>query len=222
MVQIKKAILYIAMLGLLPVCAAARPQTRQVVKDTIVNASTEHLCELSDRFAMEFQTNPDLLFDWAFLGTGDQGNGGKGKDAIILRYKDRKYDAKKKIGDVAIDIYVLGAKMFRDNHLVTKYEAGSGKRMPVKNRIYATYTGSLLEEGEMVFRFDSISPTKTAVHYEFNITFGKFFSAFISDKTWKQVAVWRIERIFENFSEYAETGKVTEREEDKESPKPTE
>jgi len=192
----------------------ARPQSRFVHADTICTASQAQLQALADRFAIEFQTDPDLLFEWAFKGTGDS-NTGKDKDAIILRYKERKYDAKTKEGDVAIDIYVLGTRMFRDNHLKTKYHTretnAQGKR---QSRIYATYTGSLLETGEMILSFDSIAPQKTAVHYDFNITFGKFFSAFISDKTWKQVAEWRLKRIFDNIIEYAETGKVEEKKDD--------
>lgn len=196
------------------VSCLGRPQSRYVHTDTVCNASLTELRQLADRFAYEFQTDPDQLFDWAFKGTGDQ-NTGKEKDAIILRYKERTYDAEKKLGDVALDIYVLGARMFRDNHLTTVYHPKerlkSGK---IQSRIYATYTGSLLEEGEMLLRFDSIAPKKTAIHYEFNITFGRFFSAFISDKTWAQVAEWRLERILANFVEYAETGKVEDREDD--------
>lgn len=208
--------LYITLLAMLLTAPAlwARPQSRYVHTDTICNASLQTMQGLADRFAYEFQTDVDKLFDWAFKGTGDC-NTGKEKDAIILRYKDRKYDVKTKTGDVTIDIYVLGSRMFKDNHLVTVYHPketnGKGKK---QSRIYATYTGSLLETGEMILQFDSIAPEKTAVHYEFNVTFGKFFSAFISDKTWRQVAEWRLKRIIGNIVEYAETGKVEDKKDD--------
>lgn len=204
----------VVMISLVAVICWGRPQSRYVHTDTICNASQAALQALADRMAYEFQTDPDLLFDWAFKGTGDQ-NTGKEKDAIILRYKERKYDADKKEGDVAIDIYVLGARMFKDNHLITRYHQKEKlKGGKTQSRIYATYTGSLLEEGEMLLRFDSIAPEKTAIHYEFNITFGKFFSAFVSDKRWKQVAEWRLKKIIANVVEYAETGKVEDKEDD--------
>lgn len=188
-----------------------RPQSRQVQTDTICNVPIAKMRAIADRFAYEFQTDQEALFEWAFKGTGDE-NSGKGKDAIMLRYKDRTYDAQKRTGDVAIDIYVLGARMFKDNHLTTVYEPKEkDKNGKPQSRIYATYSGSLLEGGEMIFRFDSIAPNKTAAHFEFNITFGKFFSAFISDKTWQQVAVWRIRTIFCNIKEFAETGKVKDK-----------
>lgn len=188
-----------------------RSQSRNVQTDTICNAPIAELRAIADRFAYEFQASPDALFEWAFKGTGDS-NSGKGKDANMLRYKERTYDAKKRTGDVALDIYVLGAKMFRDNHLTTVYQPKELlKNGEKQSRIYATYSGSLLEGGEMIFRFDSIAPNKTAAHFEFNITFGKFFSSFISDKTWQQVAVWRIKTIFGNIKEFAETGKVEDK-----------
>ena len=76
----------------------------------------------------------------------------------------------------------------------------------------ATYTGSILEGGNFVLRMDPVSPTRTRVHYEFSLTFGRVLSAFISDKTWQNAVQWRFETILENLVEYAETGKVTPKE----------
>ena len=46
------------------------------------------------------------------------------------------------------------------------------------------------------------------MHYEFRLVFGKVLSTFISDKMWNNAVRWRLEMIFDNLVEYAETGNV--------------
>ena len=63
----------------------------------------------------------------------------------------------------------------------------------------------------MYFVMDPIAPTRTRVHYEFSITFGRVLSAFIGDKIWRNAIQWRFETILENLIEYTETGTVQKR-----------
>lgn len=196
---------------------AARPQKREVIIDTICNAPLKEMLKVANRFCYQFQACPDSLFSWAYLGMGEaevtESKTKESRDAIQLLYKERVYDPKLKTGDVAIDIYVLGVRWWKDQHLGTKYVLSrpSHAQYPLTAHMTATYSGSILHGGDCIFRMEPISPDKTRVHYEFSLTFGKVLSAFISDKTWKNAIEWRFVTILENLVECAETGTVSEK-----------
>lgn len=210
--------LFLSLLLALSVSAfAARPQKREVVIDTVCNAPLIEMQKVASRFCYEFQACPDSLFEWAYLGLGEaevqESKTKEGRDAIQLRYKDRVYDPKLKTGDVAIDIYVLGVRWWKDQHLGTKYTLTrpSNASYPLTAYMVATYTGSILEGGEFMVRMEPISATQTKVHYEFRLVFGRVLSVFISDKTWQNAIQWRFETILENLVECAETGTVKQK-----------
>ena len=196
---------------------AARPQMREVVIDTICNAPLHDMLKTTHKFCYQFQACPDSLFPWAYAGTAEEPTTVKktkeSRDAIQLRYKDRVYDAKNKTGDVAIDIYVLGVRWWKDTHLGTKYRLlrPANAQYPLTAHMTATYSGSLLEGGDFVMRLEPISENQTRVHYEFRLVFGKVLSTFISDKTWHNAIEWRLETILENLVEHAETGTVKQK-----------
>lgn len=196
---------------------AARPQMREVVIDTICNAPLHDMLMTTNKFCYQFQACPDSLFPWAYAGTAEEPSTVKktkeSRDAIQLRYKDRVYDAKNKTGDVAIDIYVLGVRWWKDTHLGTKYRLlrPANAQYPLTAHMTATYSGSLLEGGDFVMRLEPISENQTRVHYEFRLVFGKVLSTFISDKTWHNAIEWRLETILENLVEHAETGTVKQK-----------
>lgn len=212
-----KIILVLGML-LLSAGVHARPQTREVIIDTVCNAPLQQMLAVTNRFCYQFQACPDSLFKWAYLGLGEEevteSKTKESRDAIQLRYKDRVYDATLKTGDVAIDIYVLGVRWWKDQHLGTKYvlTRPTHAHFPLTAHMTATYSGSILEGGHFIMRMEPVSPEKTKVHYEFSLTFGKVLSSFISDKTWKNAIEWRFETILENLVECAETGTVSEKE----------
>lgn len=210
----KKALICCAFI-LLSCTLFARPQRREVVVDTVCNTSLKELLLVADRFCYQFQACPDSLFSWAYVGLGSQDTivkekSKEGKDVIQLKYKDRVYDPKLKTGDVAIDIYVLGVRWWKDQHLGTKYVLSrpAHASYPLTAHLKATYSGSILEGGDFVLRLEPISPTQTKVHYEFSLVFGRVLSAFISDKTWQNAIEWRLATILDNIIEYAETGTV--------------
>ncbi len=196
----------------------ARPQTREVVIDTVCNVPIETMMKVADKFCYQFQACPDSLFSWAYVGTGElevaDSKTKESRDAIQLKYKERVYDADLKTGDVAIDIYVLGVRWWKDQHLGTKYteERPANGAYPVTAHMVATYSGSILEGGNFVMRMEPVSPARTRVHYEFTLTFGRVLSAFISDKTWRNAVEWRLSMILDNLIEYGETGKVAPKE----------
>ena len=198
--------------------AFARPQMREVIRDSVVNAPFRDVLLTADRFCYEFQACPDSLFEWAYLGLDEaeivESSSKESRDVIQLRYKDRVYDPTNKTGDVAIDIYVLGVRWWKNQHLGTKYVLSrpAKSKYPLTAKMTATYSGSILEGGTVLMRMEPISETQTSVHYEFRLVFGKVLSAFISDKTWQNAIEWRLSTIFDNLVEYAETGTVTTKE----------
>lgn len=181
----------------------ARPRDRHVYLDTICNCTATRFQQTLDRFFYQFQTgNTDSLFTWVYLNTnGDGDTKDGGKDAIGLRYTYATYNPITKTGDQALDIYVLGSRMFPNRHIISVNHG---------SYLTATYSGSILDDASIVFRLDSVAPQKTHIHYEFNLIFGRFIAMFISDKTWNGAIQWRLEQIFYNLMEYAETGKVIE------------
>ena len=210
----RKALMLVTLLTLTVSAFALRPQKREVVIDTVCNTSLKNILLTVDKFCYQFQACPDSLFEWAYLGTGEaevvETKSKESRDVIQLRYKDRVYDPQLKTGDVAIDIYVLGVRWWKDQHLGTKYVLTRpvNAKYPLTAHMKATYSGSILEGGDVVFVLEPISDTQTRVHYEFRLVFGKVLSAFISDKTWANAIEWRLTTIMENIIEMAETGTV--------------
>ena len=208
----------VILLLLFSVSSFARPQMREVVMDTIVNAPMQTVLKTVSKFCYQFQACPDSLFNWAYLGTGEtevaETKTKESRDVIQLRYKDRVYDPVNKTGDVAIDIYVLGVRWWKNQHLGTKYVLSRPAKSPypLTAHMTATYSGSILEGGQFIIRMEPISEQQTKVHYEFRLVFGKVLSAFISDKTWTNAIKWRLEIVFDNLVEYAETGTVAPKE----------
>lgn len=196
----------------------ARPQRREVIMDTIVNAPIDQMLASVERFYYQFQACPDSLFQWAYMGMDDSKKKEpkptkESKNAIQLVYKDRVYDPVLKTGDVAIDMYVLGVRWWKDQHLGTIYRfTPANDTHPLKAHMTATYSGSVLEGGDVIFLLEPVNANQTRVHYEFGLTFGRVMSAFVSDKIWHNAIEWRFVHILKNIVEYTETGTVQPKE----------
>ena len=153
---------------LISITSFAGPQMREVVKDTIVNAPWQTMLKTADKYCYQFQACPDSLFNWAYIGLGEaeiaESSSKESRDVIQLRYKDRVYDARNKTGDVAIDIYVLGVRWWKDQHLGTKYVLSrpAKSKFPLTAHLTATYSGSILEGGDIIIRMEPISENQTS------------------------------------------------------------
>lgn len=200
----------ILLLTLMPLTAAAGPKYRAVVIDTICHAPIEAVQQTAAKFCRQFQACPDSLFEWAYIGLEeDQTEKEKTKesrDAIQLRYKDRTYAPKTLTGDVAIDIYVLGVRWWKDTHLGTICHHTWSDEVPqtTTSHLTATYSGSLLEGGNCIIEMKALTPVTTQVHFTFDFTFGQMLAFFISDKVWKNAIAWRFPVILHNLVENAE------------------
>ncbi|MBO4666102.1 MAG: hypothetical protein J5612_04445 [Paludibacteraceae bacterium] len=183
-------------------------QTRRIVLDRVFECSEARTNAVIDTFVYALQTDINSLFDWAFIGTGNQGDS-KGKDAVSIVYTGNTYEPETRTGVLTLTIYVLGVPWFKNREL------GSVYRDSVVNetrhaRLDITYSGSMLQDANGQFHTKALGSDRTDLHFELNVVLGKFFSALVTNKMWAEVAAWRIERIVDNLKEYAETGKVTE------------
>ena len=155
----------------------AGPQQRSVVRDTVCNVPLREMLRVADRFCYQFQSCPDSLFSWAYVDLGSQKEEievKKEKDspnAIQLRYKDRVYDPVNKTGDVAIDIYVLGVRWWKDQHLGTKYVLmrPAKAKFPLTAQMTATYSGSILDGGRFILRLEPESPTRNRMETRYDL-----------------------------------------------------
>ena len=203
----RKISVVLLLLCAVTVCAQdSERQMRKVHLDRVFECGYERTNAVIDTFVYQMQTDMNRLFEWAFIGTENQGDT-KGKDAVSIVYTGNIYDPETRTGVLSATIYVLGLPWFRNR------EIGSVYRDSVVNktryaRLEITYSGALLQNANGQFHTTAIDENHTKVHFELNVVLGKFFSAFVTNKTWKEVAAWRIERILDNIKEYAETGKV--------------
>ena len=211
-----KKLLSLILLLTLSISVSARPQERAVVIDTVCNAPLQALLRSTNLFCRQFQTYSDSLYKWAYVGLEETKESKtaevtkESRNAIILDYKERVYDPKKRVGDLTVDIYVLGVRWWKDQHLGTRtvVRRPASSPYPLTVHMTATYSGSILEGGDFIMQMEPISENQTRVHYEFRLAFGKVLAAFISDKTWRSAIEWRFSTILENIIEYTETGSV--------------
>lgn len=189
---------------------AARPQKREVIIDTICHAPLNVMLQLTNTFCRQFQSCPDSLYQWAYKGIDEVDKENpkhkESRNAIQLHYKDREYDPISKVGDVAIDIYVLGSRWWKDQHLGTRYVLSQPAQAlyPLTAHMRATYSGSILHGAHFMMQMEPLSDNETRIHYEFSLTFGKVLSAFISDKIWQNAIEWRFVTILKNIVACAE------------------
>ncbi|MCQ2346938.1 MAG: hypothetical protein MJZ92_03305 [Paludibacteraceae bacterium] len=180
---------------------------RKIVLDRVYNCSPERTKEVIDKFVYQLQAEADSLFTWAYMNTSGGGDT-KGKDAVQLRYKKSEYYPETHNSLFVTDIVVLGVPWKRNVEIGGHY----WEKIMANNSRYSqldiTYSGKILQDAKGLFLTTPRPDGKTNVHFELHVLFGKFFSAFITKKTWQEVAVWRFETIMNNLKEYAETGTV--------------
>ena len=83
-----------------------------------VYASPEVANVVVDSIIVDFRTNPENLFSWAFNGAGKQDD--KDKDAFLIDYKSTYYDPKMDYGRAIIDVIVPKVTTFKNISLEGK------------------------------------------------------------------------------------------------------
>ena len=174
-----------------------------------VDATQEEITPIIDRMIYEFQTNPELLFDWAFKGTGQQNDAQA--DAIVLALADVEYVPEEKKSRMVLNIDVDGKPKFK-NIRVESQVTDSLEADTLLTRLDIHYYGMLFKTIYLNFRVKPIDQNHNILVMDTHLQFGWFFNIFVSRKVYRQVAEWRIDRFMNNVKEMIETGEVKDHE----------
>ncbi len=185
-----------------------------------VEASAEVANEIVNHIITDFQTDPELLFNWALFGAGKQND--KDKDVFLLNYKHTEYNAEENYGKAVVDVIVPNLTTIEDITLEGRVtdEFGTNefdeKITPETCRldsikiwsrhvfIDAKYSGNLLKSAYGNLYIIPTGENKTIYYMDMNIRFGWFFNIFISKRTYKNTVEWRVEQYMNNLKKEAE------------------
>lgn len=159
--------------------------------------------DVIDDLISQFQGDPERLFDWAFKGLGQQKDGSE-KDAVILVWNATSYDPQTGISILNVDAVVPGFTVFRDIELKSKVEDRQLLNGWRRIRVDMFYSGSLLKESYGVFYVKQLAPDKMLYTIEINIRFGWFFNIFITQRRYKALAEFRVEKFMQNLRDETE------------------
>ncbi len=189
-------------------------RTYHTEKTFPVEASADSVNIVIDRFVYELQTNPDLLFDWVFAGTGTQGD--TVKDAMQLVFHESRYIPEEKHGYLNIDIKTNGKVRFKDMILET-WATDSMRGTTRDVRIKLEVSSSLIDDANVNFHVTPTASNASLVAFDSHIKFGWFFNIFITRRLYRNVIEWRFDTFLENLRRYIETGSALPPEDDNES-----
>ncbi len=170
-----------------------------------IEASVDSVNVVVDRFVYELQTNPELLFDWVFAGTGEQGD--TVKDALQLVFYETHYVPEEQHGYLHLDIKTNGKVRFQDMVLET-WASDSMRNHTRDLRIKMDVSSRLIDNANINFHITPITDTTTLLSFDSHLKFGWFFNLFISRRTYRNVIEWRFDTFLENLKRYIETGTV--------------
>lgn len=168
-----------------------------------VEAPADSVNVVIDRFVYELQTDPDLLFEWVFAGTGTQGD--TVKDALQLVFHETRYVPEEKHGYLNMDIKTNGKVRFKDMVLET-WAVDSIRNTTRDLAIKMDVSSRLIDDAMINFHITPTSPTTSLIAFDSHIKFGWFFNLFISQRRYRNVIEWRFDLFLENLRRYIETG----------------
>ncbi len=186
-------------------------RTYHTEKTFAVQAPADSVNTVIDRFVYELQTDPNLLFDWIFAGTGTVGD--TAKDALQLVFYESEYIPEEKHGLLHIDIKTNGKTRF-ENLILETWATDSLRDSTRDLRIKLNVSSRLLDEANVNFHITPTSDTTSLVAFDSHIRFGWFFNLFISRRTYRNVIEWRFDTFLENLKRFIETGSALPPEED--------
>ena len=158
--------------------------------------------EVVDDFISEFRGDPQLLFEWAMKGVGQQNDADK--DAVILRLKETTFDAETSIGVIKTDVIVPGFTTFEGVNIesrVLKQHLPSGELL-VDVDIF--YSNALLKKAYGTYHVIPLEDNKMLICMNTYVRFGWFFDLFITNRRYKNLAEFRIVKFMDNMSNECE------------------
>ena len=156
---------------------------------------------MGDSLVEQFMRDPELLYDWALKGTGQQHDGSE-KDDIILVLKSCDYNPKAHRNIMTFDAIVPG---FRTIHDIRIESVVINEKKGNENRVITVdmHTSLVLKHAHGVLTIKEINPVTSLITMDVDIKFGWFFNLFITQKKYKSLAEFRLEKFVENLRNYA-------------------
>ncbi len=193
-----------ALVIILSVIATTYSQrTYHTEKTFTVEASTDSVNKVLDRFVYELQTCPDSLFSWVFAGTGSQGD--TVKDAMQLVFYESEYVPEDRHGMLRVDVKTNGKVRFK-NVLLETWAKDVHKDDTTHLYIDLDESSRLVDKASLNFHYTPITDSTTRVAFDSHLKFGWFFNLFISRKVYHNVIEWRIDQFLDNVKRFTETG----------------
>lgn len=158
-----------------------------------------------DHLITDFQSNPEALFDWAFLGLGQTHD--KDKDAFILSIQSTTYRPEEHYSLIVMDVIVPGLHTFKNVQLESEVR-DTVVHQQRQVRVDIFYSGSLLKSAFGHFYVTPKGEQRCQLAIDINIRFGWFFNLFVSRKVYRNTIEWRVEQFMNNLSEMTVTGAV--------------
>lgn len=167
-----------------------------------VAASAQVANRIVDTLVYQFQTDPERLFDWAFVGTTLQGD--KDKDAFQLVWKENTYVAEENYSRLMLDVVVPGFTTFHDLAIETVATDSFDAQGNRHARLDLHYSGKMLRLFNLTFSVLPVTQDSCTLRLEGEVKFGWFFNIFISRKVYRNVIEWRLQRFLLNVRRRAE------------------
>ena len=191
----------IILLIIFPLCADAAKTTYnddgvyESVSKTRVNASLQHADSILNKFIYDLTHNPESLFDNILEGLGKQDD--SGLDIFVIEYRGYNYDAKKDIYTGTIDIMIGSMKLFGINFAgrITQKQT-EDKRTEVRFELVESNSVVKLADGKIVVT--KIDDQHVEIRQTARFKFTWFFDVFFTQKTYKNVAEWRLDKFLMN------------------------
>lgn len=153
-------------------------------------------------FISQFRGDPELLFEWALKGVGKQED--DEKDAVLLVLKSTVYDPQTSVGTIKTDIVVPGLTTFKDVDIeskVTKEQLNDGS---IRVIVDVYYSNSLLKKAYGTYHICPNGSEKVILKIHTYIRFGWFFDLFITQRRYRNLAEFRVDKFMDNMRKESE------------------
>lgn len=174
--------------------------TYHTSKSAVADADFNSCSRIIDDFIFQLQTNPEQLFTWAFKGLG-QTHKDDGSDDIVMTINNVSYDADSAKSVLNVNLAMSNGLVLRNRELKSYV---NDKNYGDSLRVIAVdfyYSGSLLKKADGTFRLLALNDRQTEIDLDINIRFGWFFNIFITQRRYRNVMEWRIDKFVENIVE---------------------
>lgn len=167
----------------------------------LVKASDSISRTIVNDFIYQNRYDLDALFGWAFKGL----NLRKEKSGLmVINYKSTEYNKEKNFIKTKIDLIIPNVITFPDILMysrLTKKEMSNGETSMTSESLYPN---SVMKKTVSTLSIIPIKKEETWYKLESHIRFGKFFDFFITQKRFRQIMQWRLNKLLNNLRIEAE------------------